>query len=88
MNKEVKKLVKNAETIVLFTENGMSIKGDIGSILSVLSMMFRWMREELGVNKKMLEIIIDLAFKTEEEIDKALEEVLQMVKDNSKEEGE
>lgn len=88
MNKNVKRLVNGAETIVLATENGMLIKGDMRSILSMLSTMIRQMRKEFDLNKEILATAIDLAFKTEEEIDKILEEVLQMVKDNSKEEGE
>lgn len=88
MNKQVKSLVKDAKTIVLSTEKGVLIKGEIIGILSILSMIFRRLVKECGLNKEMLVDAIDLAFKTEEEIDKILEEVLQMVKDNSKEEGE
>lgn len=85
MNKNVKRLVEGAETIILSTENGMLIKGDMESILSMLSKMFRQMREELVLNKEMIIKTLDLAFETEEKI---LEEVLQLIKAIKEKEGE
>ena len=81
MNKNVKRLVEGAETIVLTTENGILIKGDMGNILATLSVMFRQMKKEFNLNKEMLVTAIDLAFKNEEEI---LEEILKILKTNSK----
>lgn len=85
MNKNVKRLVEGAETIILSTENGMLIKGDMESILSMLSKMFRQMREELVLNKEMIIKTLDLAFETEGKI---LEEVLQLIKAIKEKEGE
>ena len=85
MNKNVKRLVEGAETIILSTENGMLIKGDMASILSMLSTMIRQMRKEFDLNKEILATAIDLAFKNEEEI---LDEVLKILKADLKEEGE
>lgn len=85
MNKNVKRLVEGAETIILSTENGMLIKGDMESILSMLSTMIRRMRKEFDLNKEILATAIDLALKNEEEI---LDEVLKILKANLKEEGE
>lgn len=85
MNKNVKRLVEGAETIILSTENGMLIKGDMESILSMLSKMFRQMREELVLNKEMIVKTLDLAFETEEKI---LEEVLWLIKAIKEKEGE
>ena len=81
MNKNVKRLVEGAETIVLTTENGILIKGDMGNILATLSVMFRQMKKEFNLNKEMLVTAIDLAFKNKEEI---LEEILKILKTNSK----
>lgn len=85
MNKNVKRLVECAETIILSTENGKLIKGDMESILSMLSKMFRQMREELVLNKEMIVKTLDLAFETEEKI---LEEVLWLIKAIKEKEGE
>lgn len=81
MNKNVKRLVEGAETIILSTENGMLIKGDMKNILATLSIMFRQMKNEFNLNKEMLVTAIDLAFKNKEEL---LEEVLKILKTNSK----
>ena len=70
MNKEEKNLLKNAETIILVTDNGCEIKGFTPDVLTLYCELTRELKNVKGCNEEWIRANVDMAFMNEEELEK------------------
>ena len=77
--KEIKELLKGSEdTYLIATKNGTAVVGYNSSVLSLLTMLIRDVRQCEGINEEMIDKAIQLSKASEKEI---LEDTLKMLQE-------